>query len=122
MSQAKSSSKKTPTGSIGKSSNRPNMNDISRAKPKAGNPDDYYVKIVKYTGRTWGFFLLMAAVWAMMTVILFLNLYNKGPWFGTVVPLILIGLLALLYPPTEDWLYKPWQAIAQQVERHFYDN
>ena len=105
-----------------RSGGRQPSNDANRAKPKLGNPDDYYVKIVKYRGRGFGFFVMMASIWVMMTVVLFLNLYTKGPWFGTVIPLILIGMISLIYPPTEDWLYRPWQAIAQQVERHFYDN
>jgi hypothetical protein len=107
---------------VSRSGGRTPANDAPRAKPKLGNPDDYYVKIVKYRGRGLGFFIMMASIWVMMTVVLFLNLYTKGPWLGTAVPLALIGMISLIYPPTEDWLYRPWQAIAQQVERHFYDN
>jgi hypothetical protein len=116
------SAKKANSSAQSKSNMRALIDDMNRAKPKAGNPDDYYVKIVKYRGRSWGFTIVMAIVWLMMTTVLFLNLYHRGPWLGTIVPIVLIGLMTLAYPPTEDWLYKPWQAIAQQVERHFYDN
>jgi|GEM_PF-1327773 len=95
--------------------------DRARIIPKYGNPDDYYVKVVKFRGRGFGFFLFCGTICAMMTIALFVNFLSNMPWIGVVVPIVLLGLLTLVYPPTEDWSYKPWQAVAQQVERHFYD-
>lgn len=32
-------------------------------------------------------------------------------------PLILISFLFILFPPTEEWEYKPWQSKATRVEQ-----
>lgn len=45
---------------------------------------------------------------------------EKGiEWWHLVVPLSALGSLFCLFPPTEQWEYKPWQGKPRKVEQNF---
>ena len=48
-------------------------------------------------------------------------LHGEKSWVYAAIPLILLGIPVILYPPVEQWVYKPWQAKAQKYERHYRD-
>jgi hypothetical protein len=53
-----------------------------------------------------------------MVLILFVGLQEEMMWTSLVLPLLGLGLLIIIYPVFEEWLYRPWQERAQQVEWH----
>ncbi len=45
------------------------------------------------------------------------GVHNENGWFMIGLPLCLVGLLFVLFPPTEEWDYSPWQSRPQQIEQ-----
>ncbi len=90
-------------------------------KPVLGNPEDFYVKARIYMARRIGLLLLVGLLTFTISLLISSNSSVDGDWRTIAVPIILLGAMALLFPQTEDWVYRPWQAAAQQVERHYYD-
>ena len=40
-------------------------------------------------------------------------------WTTIALPIGALGLMFLVYPPTEQWHYSPWQTRPQKLERHY---
>lgn len=62
-------------------------------------------------------------MWLCLSFCFFLSLLAADlnidkPWWLTSLPIIGVGLMICLIPPTEQWEYKPWQTRARQYERH----
>ncbi|MCX6128323.1 MAG: hypothetical protein NTX25_04575 [Proteobacteria bacterium] len=80
---------------------------------------DYDSRILIYRSRQWSLFLLVvfmtvgAAIWLMQ------GQEKNLTWWKIGVPLCASCSLFLLYPPTEEWEYKPWQAKTRKIEQHF---
>ena len=85
---------------------------------KKGNPDDFYPKIIIYKAKRAGFLSFCSLIFAAMVLILFVGLQEEMMWTSLVLPLLGLGLLIIIYPVFEEWLYRPWQERAQQVEWH----
>ena len=45
------------------------------------------------------------------------GMQNEASWVAIGLPLSLLGLLYIIYPPTEEWEYQPWQSQPQQIEQ-----
>ena len=72
--------------------------------------------------RKTGLTLLMSGSYVLMVLMLSEHLlHGQNLWLQAAAPLILLGLPIMLYPLTEHWEYKPWQAKAQKYERHYRD-
>jgi hypothetical protein len=55
------------------------------------------------------------------TVYIFTNLALKHHWMAFTPPILGFGALFIIYPPTEDWEYKPWQNTSEKREQTFFN-
>lgn len=69
----------------------------------------------------YGFFVANLIIFFVLILLMIGNVRTGGSWYSLLVPIILFSLPLMLYPPSEDWVYEPWQVRAQKYERHFVD-
>lgn len=82
------------------------------------DPENFYVKllIVKHRRRQLALYLLIA--FCALVSLLAQHLSGHRHWGFVAAPVTFVGLLITLIPPSEEWLYRPWQARPRQYERH----
>ncbi len=82
------------------------------------DPENFYVKllIVKHRRRQLALYLAVAFL-ALLSLIAG-HVSGHRHWGFVAMPVMFIGLAISLIPPSEDWLYRPWQARPRQYERH----
>ena len=88
---------------------------------KDKNKQEFYARLIPYPGRKFGLNVLVGIGWIVFSYLIFNNAISGYDWRLIALPVGLIGLTFCLFPDTEEWEYKPWQASAQQYERHFKD-
>lgn len=81
----------------------------------------YYSRLVVYKGRKYSLAFAIGIVFSIFSVLIFENLLAERGWTVLIVPVLILGLLFVLHPATEEWDYEPWQSSPQQYERHFRD-
>lgn len=115
--------KKDNAAPSGLAPNRTNNNTrrVSAIITKKGNPEDYYVKMRVFRWRALMLWATVALLSFFEAGLIFNVMLYDISWVTILTPLIIISSIVLLFPPTEEWIYRPWQAEAQRVERHFYD-
>jgi len=89
------------------------------SEPIRGNPDHFYPKIIVDKAKRWSLISALLISIFVMSAVLFGNQMANYHWTTALGPVLLVGILLCLAPPSEGWEYKPWQATAEQVERHF---
>ena len=100
---------------------RESVDRATRAsKRKEVDRKEYYSKLVVYIMRKQLFLIQMLAVGFVMMNLINYHQTNDSPWLNYVAPVIGLGLTLLLFPTTEEWEYKPWQAQAERQERTFF--
>lgn len=82
-------------------------------------PEDFYSKIIVHKMRRGGFYSVSATVLFLCTVLINTNYIQGGHWLNVALPIILVSVPVLVYPPIEEWQYIPWQAKAQKIEIHY---
>lgn len=82
---------------------------------------EYYtkLKISRQKQVTLAFTCLFAI--AAFAVYIFTNLTLDHHWLAWTPPIIGFGLAFIIYPPTEEWEYKPWQNSSEKREQTFYN-
>jgi hypothetical protein len=88
------------------------------ASVPAPGAEDVYSKLVinvQKRRRIWLTFplLFLAMLWLIQR-----DLLTETHWFAVAIPVMAVGSVALLIPPSEDWRYRPWQSRARRVEQH----
>ena len=78
----------------------------------------YYSKLLIYTRTRWILGFLAIVFTIIFAGFIITNRYSGADWTLLIVPLGLMGLLLVLFPATEEWVYRPWQVHPQQYERH----
>jgi hypothetical protein len=87
-------------------------------KPKAAvNADDFYSHLIISKQKRRGLAIALTIFFFILLSLLFNNSIIGASWLVILSPILLVALLICVLPPTEDWVYKPWQAKAQQYER-----
>ena len=81
--------------------------------------EKYYTKLLISKSRRASLLVAFTAHVVGMTVLMFDMLIQHRPWLAMLVPVLLLGSAWILFPPTEEWQYRPWQAQAQKYEQHF---
>ncbi len=96
------------------------MREQKRKPPSlvVADPENFYVKllIVKHRRRQLALYLAVAFV-ALLSLVAG-HLSGNRHWGFVAIPVTFVGLVMALIPPSEDWLYRPWQARPRQYERH----
>ena len=54
-------------------------------------------------------------------VYIFTNLTLGHHWFAWAPPIVGFASAFLVYPPTEEWEYKPWQNSSEKREQTFFN-
>ena len=88
------------------------------AAPSQVNPEDFYVKLRIAPFRRRQLAVLLTLAFFIMISLINNDTHRDRPWTLTLLPLLFVGLLVTLIPPSEEWIYKPWQAKPRQYERH----
>ncbi|NRA43369.1 MAG: hypothetical protein HRU09_00260 [Oligoflexales bacterium] len=82
----------------------------------------YYSHLLINKTKRAGFSFIFIAVYVVMVMVIANHVMEQDKsWVYTAVPVVLLGIPLMLYPPVEQWVYKPWQAKAQKYERHYRD-
>ena len=79
----------------------------------------FYTRLIVYRKRQFSLAMLVLGFIASFTVLIFNDLLQETHWVAMAIPLCISGSVFLLFPPTEQWEYKPWQNSAERVEQHF---
>ena len=99
---------------------KPNPVALAKARERAKNRQhDFYSKVIIHKHRRSALGLLVPAISVLFTLIIFGYLMKGENWVIIAGPVLLIGMVLILFPSTEEWNYTPWQSNAQQYERHF---
>ncbi len=64
------------------------------------------------------FYIIMATVFVLIGSSIFSGIINEHHWTIMAISSCLIGLILMVYPETETWVYKPWQSQANKIEHH----
>ena len=80
----------------------------------------YYSHIVINKTKRTGFLMLFSVIYLLMIAALMNHmLQGNKSWVLVAVPICILSIPLILFPPVEEWVYKPWQAKAQKYERHY---
>ena len=91
------------------------------SEPVKKLPGYYSHLLINKTKRV-GFSLIFVVVYVLMILAVAKHIVDQDKsWVYTSIPIILLGLPLIVYPPVEQWVYTPWQAKAQKYERHYRD-
>ena len=82
---------------------------------------NYYPRLIVNRQRLIGIIVLATLAVVLSGFALAEGLFNSIPWATFGVPLCCALSAFILYPPTEEWEYKPWQAKPRRYEQHFID-
>jgi len=88
---------------------------------KDGDQSQYYTRLLVYRARQLSLGMMVLLFTVIFTSMIFTDLLNEKHWLAIAAPLVLLGLVFLLFPATEAWEYKAWQTKTEQIERHFLD-
>lgn len=81
----------------------------------------YYSAIIIDKGRRLFLFFLVFLTTLAFGSMIFENIVHQRGWFAVAIPIILLGLLYVLFPPTEHWTYQAWQSKPRMFESHSID-
>ena len=98
--------------------------DVAAKRQVGGKAIDnsrYYTRLIIYRGRQFSLAMLVGLFALIFTSMIFSDLLNNKHWLAIATPLVLLGVVFLLFPQTEEWEYKAWQTKVEQIERHFLD-
>jgi len=96
----------------------------SNKKPGQSNGTDnsrFYTRLIIFRARQLSLAMMVTVFLVIFTSMIFNDLLNNAHWFAIATPLILLGMVFLLFPGTEEWEYRAWQTRVEQIERHFLD-
>lgn len=81
----------------------------------------YYSYILIYKAKRAFLYLLIFILTLFFTSILFHDNVSNLHWGHAALPIIIIGTIFAMFPPTEEWVYTPWQSKPQSYEHHSLD-
>lgn len=81
--------------------------------------NEYDSRLIIYRSRQISFMFLVGLAVIGFGMMILQGLETGLDWGHLAVPLIALGGLFCLYPPTEEWEYKPWQSNPRKVEQNF---
>ena len=90
----------------------------NKAPPKVLSPEEMQVRLLVTVQRRRQLIFFLVLAFGVFLSILAKDLNVDKPWWLTGLPIVGLGLMICLIPPTEEWEYKPWQTRARQYERH----
>lgn len=93
------------------------MREGRKTQPK--DPEEYYAKLRIYKGRRRTLPVILAFCFVLFAGMISTSMFLNHHWLTTLGPVMVIGSLLVLLPPTEEWIYTPWQSSSQMYERHF---
>lgn len=79
----------------------------------------FYTRLLVSKRRKTTLLTFMAIFFGIFALLLFKAIAANIPWTLTAVPVVIIGSLFIMIPPTEEWEYKAWQNKQQKQERLF---
>lgn len=88
-----------------------------KKKSVVTNVDDFYSHMAISKQKRHGLRIGLIVFFFIFLSLLYNNSILGGSWLLILSPILLFGGLICVLPPTEDWVYRPWQAKAQQYER-----
>ncbi len=94
-------------------------NEMKSSQKQKKDEKAFYPKLIIYKGKLWSLTVLCTTMFFIFTYLLFRDILGSVPWWTTATPVLLLASFFLVLGPTEEWEYEPWQAKAQQYERHF---
>lgn len=81
--------------------------------------ETYYSQLIVYPRRIMSLLFTLTIFILIATAVIFTQTWMQHHWTSLIIPLGALGTLVALYPRTEEWEYKPWQAQSQRYERHY---
>ena len=75
--------------------------------------------LLSYRSRKISLTLLIIVMTIIIAAITMQTLTSELSWWKLGIPICTLGSVFLLFPPTEEWEYKAWQAKPRKVEQHF---
>lgn len=86
-----------------------NQNDRSRR---------FYAQLMIYRSRQISLLVLVVTFIILFAILIRMNMVMERSWWAVAFPIFIFGSVFLLFPVTEEWEYKPWQAAPEQYETH----
>ncbi len=93
---------------------------MKKSADKQHSSTQFYAHLIIYRKVQFGLGLMVILAIGVFSYLIAQDLFLGKTWLTIGTPLFFLGLLFLLYPPTEQWDYRPWQAKAQTYEKHFW--
>jgi hypothetical protein len=96
---------------------------MAQAKTKKKDDRDrkfYSHLLINHTQR-WGLFMLFMMTYAGIVFVLASSAFLGQSWYAVVAPVVLGGIPLIIYPMSESWVYRHWQARPRKYERHYLD-
>lgn len=91
------------------------------AGPKTGvRASKYYTKLIIYRSRQLALGVLVFLSVLIFTSIIFGETMLDHHWTGIAASLSFFGIPLLIFPPTQEWDYQPWQSSSEKREQIFY--
>ncbi|MBP6219122.1 MAG: hypothetical protein KA436_11100 [Oligoflexales bacterium] len=91
------------------------------SKKSAKENARFYSYILIDKTQSWGLKLLLFFMYPVFLFFMAKILVSGQSWQAYFVPILFCGILISIYPLTESWIYRPWQAKARKHERHYLD-
>jgi hypothetical protein len=82
------------------------------------DPKEYYARLLVNKSLQVTLAMIVAGLTVLFTAVIVAEVQQGHSWYAIGLPLCLIGMGFLVFPKTEEWIYKPWQAKPEQYEKH----
>ena len=82
------------------------------------NPEETYSKLRIFSARRHILTLAVVGFWFFAFSLVCTAIVTHQPWMIVALPIVIAGAIMCLVPPSEEWLYKPWQSNPRQYEKH----
>ncbi len=81
--------------------------------------NDYDSRLIIHKSRRFSLFILLVLMTVTFAILIQEGNEEGLHWYQMSLPIIGLGLLALLFPLTEEWEYRAWQGKPRKVEQNF---
>jgi 1,4-dihydroxy-2-naphthoate octaprenyltransferase len=82
--------------------------------------NQYYTRIIINKKNRTGLGIAVFIGIIVMSVLIFNQRMTGSHWLILGVPSLIVAILYILIPPTEEWEYIPWQGQATKQEQTFF--
>jgi hypothetical protein len=90
----------------------------ARQVEKIRSAEEFYSRLIINRSLQGALIVIVAIAVVVFGLIISREIMVGKSWLSIGVPLGLVGLGFVVFPKTEEWEYKPWQAKPEQYEKH----